>query len=247
MPSIDAPPPAPVPLPGARAARDPARALKRGPSRLPPEVVAANQRERLFDALVRTVADKGYANARVSDICQAAGVTRPAFYALFDGKQEAFLDAYRYGIGVLMHMMDAAYHDSPDWRSGVKSGLRVLLDVLASVPAFARMAIVEIEALGPTARAEREALLASFHQFFADAPGRARLVAPVDLVTAIVGGVYAMVYQKVASGRVTELPQLLPALAYFVLVPFLGREEAGHELDGLLHPADEAATTPHAS
>ncbi|MEV8512603.1 TetR/AcrR family transcriptional regulator [Dactylosporangium sp. NPDC051484] len=70
------------PLPGAREGRDPSRAIKRGPSRVPPEVVAANQRERLYDALVHTVAEKGYANATVSDICRAAGVTRPAFYAL---------------------------------------------------------------------------------------------------------------------------------------------------------------------
>jgi AcrR family transcriptional regulator len=84
-------------LPGARAGRDPARAIKRGPSRVPPEVVAATQRDRLFDGLVHTVAQKGYVDARVSDICQAAGVTRPVFYALFAGKEDAFLATYRHG------------------------------------------------------------------------------------------------------------------------------------------------------
>src|SRR5690349_16018714 len=125
------------PLPGARAGRDPSRAIKRGPRSLPPEVIAATQRERLFDALVHTVAEKGYANARVTDICTAAGVTRPAFYALFAGKEDAFLATYRYGTGVVMKLMDRAYADAPDWRAGARAALGVLLDVLAGVPAFA--------------------------------------------------------------------------------------------------------------
>src|SRR3954471_21829708 len=128
-------PTAPPQLPGARAGRDPLRAIKRGPSRVPPEVVAATQRDRLFDGLVHTVAEKGYANARVSDICQAAGVTRPAFYALFDGKDEAFLSTYRHGTSVLLTVMEQAYDDARatgDWRSATRAALRVLLDVLAS-------------------------------------------------------------------------------------------------------------------
>jgi len=219
-----------VPLPGARAGRDPQRAIKRGPSRVPPEVVAATQRDRLFDGLVHTVAAKGYANARVSDICQAAGVTRPAFYALFDGKDEAFLLTYRHGTGVLLKLMEQAYGDARttgDWRRATRAALRVLLDVLAGVPAFATMAIVEIEAVGPAARAERNALLRRFDQFFAEAPGPAL---PGELVGAIVGGIYATIYRYVASGRVTELPDLLPVVSYFTMVPFLGREEAAREL-----------------
>src|SRR5689334_7864237 len=122
-----------VTLPGARIGRDPARAIKRGPSRVPPEVVAATQRDRLYDGLVHTVAQKGYANARVSDICQAAGVTRPAFYALFEGKDDAFIATYRHGVDVLLQIMETAYRAAPDWRTGARSALSVLLDVLASV------------------------------------------------------------------------------------------------------------------
>ena len=67
------PHPASVPLPGARPGRDPDRAIKRGPRRVSAEAVAATQRDRLFDGLVHEVATKGYDNARVSDICHAAG------------------------------------------------------------------------------------------------------------------------------------------------------------------------------
>jgi AcrR family transcriptional regulator len=215
-----------VPLPGARAGRDPARAIKRGPSRVPPEVVAATQRDRLFDGLVHTVAQKGYANARVSDICQAAGVTRPAFYALFEGKDDAFLATYRHGNEVLLRLMDKAKQGAPDWLAGGREALRVLLDVLASTPAFAAMAVVEVEAAGPAARRERNKLLLRFARFFADAPAQPELPLHEELVLAVVGGIHASIYRYVASGRAAELPDLLPLFSYFASVPFIGREEA---------------------
>src|SRR5215467_966205 len=146
-------------LPGARAARDPSRAIKRGPSRLPPEVVAATQRARLLDGLVQTVAEKGYVNARVGDICLAAGVTRPAFYALFEGKEDAFIAAYRYGAKVLNSLMEQAHATVVAWPAAVRCGLRTLLDTLAAVPSFATMALVEIDAVGPAAREERDRIL----------------------------------------------------------------------------------------
>jgi AcrR family transcriptional regulator len=220
-----------IPLPGARLGRDPARQIKRGPSRLPPEVVAATQRDRLYDGLVHTVAEKGYPNARVSDICLAAGVTRPAFYALFEGKEDAFLATYRHGTAVLLHIMEGAHYAAPDWRTASRDTLRVLLDVLASVPAFARMAVVEIDAVGPAARRERDLLLGRFDQFFAGAPLGPALHRPAELVGSVVGGIYTTIYRYVASGRVAELPVLLPVLTYFTMVPFLGAEEAARELD----------------
>ncbi|HTJ33645.1 MAG TPA: TetR/AcrR family transcriptional regulator [Dactylosporangium sp.] len=218
------------PLPGAREARDPSRAIKRGPSRVPPEVVAATQRDRLFDALVHTVAEKGYANATVSDICRAAGVTRPAFYALFAGKDDALIATYRHGTDLLLKLMEDAYRAERAWRDGARAALRVMLQVLAELPAFAATAVVEIDAAGPHGRAERAQLLRRFDRFFAEAPRAADLPMPEELVETIVGGIYATVYRYVAAGRVGELPALLPTLSYFTLVPFVGPEEAAREL-----------------
>jgi AcrR family transcriptional regulator len=218
-------PPQADPLPGARHGRDPERAIKRGPSRVPPEQVAATQRDRLYDGLVHTVSEHGYTDATVTDICRAAGVTRPAFYVHFVGKQDAFLATYRHGTGVMFRLMEHAYEQHRDWREATLAGLRVLLDVLASVPAFARMAIVEIEAVGPAARGERADLLRRFSRFFADAPAPLGLPDPADrevLVDTLVGGVYSAIYRQVAAGRAEQLPALLPVLAHFLFTPFLG-------------------------
>ncbi|WP_303395022.1 TetR/AcrR family transcriptional regulator [Micromonospora sp. NBS 11-29] len=247
----DQPAPAAVPLPGARHGRDPDRAIKRGPRRVPAEEVAATQRDRLFDGLVREVASRGYDNARVSDICHAAGVTRPAFYALFSGKQDAFLAAYRHGIAVVSELMEGAYREAgPAWPDAARAALRTLLDVLASVPAFARMALVEVDAAGPDARRERDALLLSFRRFFADADPGPAAAAGVDrdaLVSTVVGGLHATIRARVAQGRAEELPALLPLLTYAATAPFLGPEGARRATRPARPDDGPSATAPCAS
>src|SRR4051794_11433790 len=52
-----------------------------------------NQRERLFAAMVATVAEKGYEATTVADLVQLSGVSRSAFYRHYDDKQACFLAA----------------------------------------------------------------------------------------------------------------------------------------------------------
>lgn len=224
-------PPSPLLLlPGTRPGRDPERSIPRGPRRSSPEAVAATQRDRLLDGIVRTVAQKGYAHARVSDICQAAGVTRPVFYELFEGKEDAFLAAHRYGTGLLLRAMETSFGTDRPWPSAIRSGLATMLGILAEAPAFATMAIVEIDAVGAAGRRERARLLARFHHFFERAPGLQLPIPKTELVIAVVGGAYAMLYRAVNAGRTRELPELLPTLTFYVLSPFLGPQAAAAEL-----------------
>lgn len=210
-----------VRLPGGRDGRDPERAIKRGPSRVPREFVLATQRDRLYDGLVRTVAAHGYTNATVTEICRAAGVTRPAFYEHFDGKEAAFLAAYTHGTDLLLSALEQAYREgAADWREAAWRNLEILLDVLSGTPAFATMAIVEIDAAGPAARRKRVELLGRFRQFFADAPALPGGVDRKALIDTVIGGVYSAIYQTVALSGAAALPGLLPVLGYFILAPF---------------------------
>jgi AcrR family transcriptional regulator len=210
-----------IQLPGGRDGRDPERAIKRGPSRLPREFILATQRDRLYDGLVRTVAEHGYTNATVTEICRAAGVTRPAFYEHFDGKEAAFLAAYTRGTDLLLGVLEREYREgSTDWHSAVWRHLETLLEILAGTPAFAEAAIVEIEMVGPDARRKRAELLHRFRGFFSGAPDLPKEVDRTTVIDTVIGGVYTAIYQLVVVGRARELPKLLPSLAYYVLTPF---------------------------
>jgi len=144
----------------------------------------------------------------------------------FDSKEGAFLATYQHGTEVLFRMMEQAHLEAPDWPAATRAGLRVLLEVLASAPAFAAMAIVEIDLVGGQARRERERLLRRFRQLFDGAPRPAAAVPVDELVDAVVGGVYSAIYRMIAEQRTAELPDLLPTLTYFVLAPFLGAARA---------------------
>ncbi|WP_369184985.1 TetR/AcrR family transcriptional regulator [Streptomyces sp. Y1] len=217
-------------LPGARTGRDPARSIKPGPRRLPAGVIAATQRERLLDGLVRTVAERGYQHATVSDICREAGVTRPVFYELFSGKEDAFLAAHRYGTGVVLRRMAAAFAAESDWCAGIRQALGAMLQLLAGTPAFAAMAVVEIDAVGPAGRRERDQLLTRFRAFFAEVPQLPGGVPVEEMVDAVVAGVYGALHRRIDSGRTDQLNDLLPVLSLFCLAPFLGPAEAARRL-----------------
>ena len=53
----------------------------------------ADQRTRLLDAVVETVADQGYPDAKIAEIARRAGVSRATFYELFENKQACVLEA----------------------------------------------------------------------------------------------------------------------------------------------------------
>lgn len=210
-------------LPGSRSALDPERAIKPGRHGLSPETVAGIQRERLIDAFVEVVSERGFGHTTISRVTEAAGVTKKTFYAHFADLDECFLAAYGRGMGILLRRMTEAYEAAPSWPDGVHAALRTMLALLAREPRFARASLVEVNAAGPQVRQARIDNLTRFRAFFA-APCPASV--PVAVVDAIVGGIYSAIHVQVETGDTAELPTLLPSLTYFALLPVIGREAA---------------------
>src|ERR1700710_3048415 len=76
------------------------RERKLRPGRGTPRLEAErNQRERLFAAMVATVAEKGYEATTVADLVELSGVSRSAFYKHFEDKQACFLAAIEAMVG----------------------------------------------------------------------------------------------------------------------------------------------------
>jgi AcrR family transcriptional regulator len=216
----------PEAVPGSRSATAPERRLPRGRHDLPREFVARTQRDRLIDAMARTVAAKGY-GAPLTDVCSAAGVSTRAFYEHFTDKEECFMATYERGVGLLLSSVNAAYERPDAWPVRIRRGLEVLLHLLAAEPAFANLAIVEMLAAGPRARERSRRLLDDFLRFFEDAPARPdQPRVPSIVVEAVVAGVFGLLFNYVSSRRASELPGKLPEITYFVLSPFIGQSAA---------------------
>ena len=122
--------------------------------------------------------------------------------------------------------MAAAYRQPEPWPIRIRRGLEVLLHLLAAEPSFANLAIVEMLAAGPRARARSRRILDDFLRFFDDAPVRADQPVPPVVIEAVVAGVFGLLFNYVSTRRTAELPGILPEITYFVLVPFLGPRAA---------------------
>ncbi|MFC5182897.1 TetR/AcrR family transcriptional regulator [Actinomadura harenae] len=217
-----------IPLPGTRSALEPGRAIKPGRHGLPPETVAAIQRDRLIDAFVQVVAERGYAGATIGRITDAAGVTKKTFYTHFAELDDCFLAAYERGTAIVLECMSAAFGAERTWPDSIRAALRTVLCMLADAPPFARMAMVEVNAGGPRVRRARIECMERFRAFFA---GPGEVAVPTIVADAVVGGVYSAIYVQIENGETTDLPELLPQLTYFSLMPLIGRRAAARYLE----------------
>jgi AcrR family transcriptional regulator len=206
----------------------------RGRHRLPPEVIARSQRERLLEATIRVAAEKGYAATTVADLTREAGISRTTFYAMFADKEACFLAAYDGVVDALVRRVAAAYEAGEDWPQRARAGLAALLDALAEEPEVARLALVDVGAAGPAAQRRYRAALQRLTPFFDEgrdfAPGGRNL--PANTSRMAIGAVAGLISDEVTEGRAEYLPNLLSEVLFATLVPYIGPAAATREVGG---------------
>jgi AcrR family transcriptional regulator len=177
------------------------------PHLVPPTAQDA-QRARILDAISRVVAEKGYAAATVADVVRAAKVSRGTFYALFESKEQCFLEAYAHGTEVLMARVRAAARAarSDDWRTALRGGMQAYIDTLAAEPQFARTYLLEIHAAGPAAQAARDAVLRRFAQEYGRSFHGTTHRPPADELFVVCAGIEQLMCAHVREGGVEALP-----------------------------------------
>jgi AcrR family transcriptional regulator len=184
--------------------------------------------------MVRAVAEKGLDDATVADVVERAKVGKGTFYEEFEGKDECVLAAYDWVIDQVMGRVGEAYEAGAEtsWPEGVRSGLNAFLGVIAEQPAVARMATLEVPTAGPQAHARYRAAVERFLPYLRDGQQYStrseELPQHVDLMA--VGGAEAIIFDEVAAGRAEQLPAMMPAILFSVLVPYLGPEDAAAEM-----------------
>jgi AcrR family transcriptional regulator len=216
-----------TPAPQSSRGRQPHQ-LPPGRHGLPRSFVARNQRERILNAVAEVVSLAGYAEMSVEDIVVTAGVSRRTFYDHFKSKEDAFLAAYDAVTAQLVGAVGREFEANETFPARVRGCLGAFLHFVASEPAFADMCIVEVMAAGPQAVARRnqamQAFVALIQQGADEAGGTRR--APALAAETIVGGIYEVVYARILQGEGARLPELLPDLAFSLLLPYIGHEDA---------------------
>jgi AcrR family transcriptional regulator len=187
--------------------------LPRGRHKLPPHVVRASQRERLLQAMLDSVAERGYEATTVPQVVAAARVSRNAFYELFTDKLDCFLALCDQAATEMLDTLIAQARRS-DWVDALRSGTALYLRWWREHPAFSRAYFLELPSAGPRAIEQRDRAYARFRDMY-EALGRwARVqqpglppLAPI-VPRMLVVATTELVAEEVRAGRVDRLDEL---------------------------------------
>lgn len=201
----------------------------------PPKAYAVRtERERVLEAMVRLAAQQGYESTTAAEVAARAGISLDAFEETFASKEACFLEAYDAAVDVLLAHAANAYEGEAGerWPARVVAALRSVVELLASEADIARMAVVEVTAVGEDARIRYRQALDRFVPFLDE--GRAISAQgedlPPDTAHFAIGAATSMIFDEVRAGRGAELPRILPELAFSTLMPYLGVEAAEAEM-----------------
>ncbi len=145
-----------------------------------------------------------------------------------ESSADDFAAAFEAAFARLQVTILEACHRQDVWPSKVAAGVRAGFDFAAADPAAARVLASEALAHGPEGVARNERLIAYLGERLL--PGREerpegeRL--PEITERAMVGGVIALVAQRIDRGKADELAALTTEAIQFVLTPYLGAEQA---------------------
>ena len=185
---------------------------------------AALVRARMFDAITRAVAAKGYAATTVAEITARSRVSRRTFYEHFSDKEDCFLGAYLSASEATLSAVAAATgrHPAEDWRGRLTIALETYVGILAEDPELAQVTLIDILGAGPRALALREQILEQYTDFYrrlAVRASRAGSLAPVPdvFLRGIVGAIAEIVQHELLADRVHGLPDLVPTLVALTL------------------------------
>lgn len=200
-------------------------ALPRGPHQLSRHDVEVSQRQRVKEAMVAEVGERGYVATSVAHIIATAGVSRATFYQLYKDKEDCFLDAFDTAGQTIFHALIEALAPGTSAaktpsRARLEQAIDAYLAALASHPAASRTFLVEVYAAGPAAIRKRQQSIESLAELLAvRLAQQAHSGFPLQL---FLHGVSSMVSMLVGAGRFDELPTLKAPLAQTALALLQG-------------------------
>ncbi len=178
-----------------------------------------SQRERLLDALANLSAAKGYGAVTIPEIVSEAGVSVEAFYGHFASRDDALLVAYELGHrkALAQIVRGSSTHDAVD---AVRVGLETLLGFLASEPAYAHLALLDVPAAGSKIAALAQAGMSAYVELIGSA---ARSIHPAPIpdvfAEASVSAVQELCCMYVVRSETASLPRLLEQAEHLILAP----------------------------
>jgi AcrR family transcriptional regulator len=190
------------------------RRLPHGPHGMGRDAVARHQRARLFGAMIEAVHRQGYKATTVAHVIALAGVSRRAFYEQFANKEDCFLGTYDIAVARAKRRMMDGWMMERGWANRVHRACQALVEDACRNVKSTRLVLIEGLGLGVKSRERMIRSAVAFERVLADgfkvAPDGVQL--PPLGPKAIVGGGRYMMFDRLRTDRVAELPMLTDEL-----------------------------------
>lgn len=207
------------------------------------EQVREHQRARIMGATVAMVAERGFRDASIARVTEAAGVSRHTFYELFESFEECFLAVLDGAMRRSTALIAEAFARSDTWPERAVGGLGALLGFLDSDPGLARVCLVEALAAGRAALEYRARELEVIKHMVdgAASDGRVGGGASMHGAETIVAAVAGILHGRVVKGEAPPFMDLLEQLVEVALGSDFDREGVAPQIERARLSADVAA------
>jgi AcrR family transcriptional regulator len=188
-------------------------------------IAPRDQAERILLGVCDAVYDKGYTATTLADVAARASTSIRTFYAHYESKEEAFVDAVDLAQVQSYAAVLAASRRAPDWPHAVRAGLAALCNYFAAEPPLAEAVIVEVHAAGEQALRRHEESTAAIGRLLE--PGYELAPdTPTIAAEAIGSAIDALLYDAIRAGGGPKVRGIAPTATYLALFPFIGATAA---------------------
>jgi AcrR family transcriptional regulator len=192
----------------------------------PPE----SERRAIRSAIISVVCERGYLGTTLDLICERAGVSPEQFLRHFADAEDCYCQLIEEERNELLRRVGVAFIAEETWRHAIRAVAYAMFDYLIEDLERARFVFVDVLAAGERAQLIRDQGMVLLFALIDQ--GRNELDDPdsVSPVTAeaIGGSVYNQIQMAIEQDELTF--DLVPALLYNVVLPYLGAEVALEEL-----------------
>jgi AcrR family transcriptional regulator len=195
------------------------------------EHIVQNQRARITQALVKVLAERGFAGATVGLVVTRARVSTSTFYQCFDGLEECLIAIMDSVLEQAVTLASRELQRAGCWQDGVRSALAAVLSYFDREPELARVCIVETLAGGPVVLAHRERLTEAFRL-----PVLQRVEREVPNVSTlaaegVMSSVLGIMHAHIVTAKPGPFIELLGPLMGLVMAPYLGARGVEREIE----------------
>lgn len=100
-------------------------------------------KQKLFEASMELIGERGAAGVTVDEIAAAAGVSKGTVYYNFGSKSDLIAQLLRHGVDILLTRLLSAQDNSADPLEALEQMIGQALDFMAEYPSFARLWVSE--------------------------------------------------------------------------------------------------------